>query len=100
MKIDLTSKSRFMANASKTEAPVALPYLDIVSMDNIWLAFLIAALNELDVMACDIGNAYINAPYKKKICFKEGEECGDHQGTVMILVRSIYGLKTSGASWR
>ena len=49
-------------------------------------------------MACDIRNAYLNEPCKEKIWFKAGAECGEHQWKVMILVRALYGLKTSGAS--
>ena len=30
-------------------------------------------MNNLDVMACDIGNAYLDAPFKDKILFKAGE---------------------------
>ena len=61
---------------------------------------LIVALNDLDVMAWDIGNTYIYETCKENILFKSVAECGDHLGTVVILVRYIYGLTTSGVSWR
>ena len=61
---------------------------------------MIAALNDLDVMACDIGSAYINAPFEDIILFKAGSECGEKQGKVVILLQSLYGIKTSGASWQ
>ena len=63
VKMDFTLKSRFFANGSKTDAPVALTYSRVVSRDIVQLAFLIAALNDLGVMACGIGNAYCNAPF-------------------------------------
>jgi hypothetical protein len=53
------------------------------------------------MFACDIGNAYLNAPCKEKIWFEAGIECGRNaSGKAMILCRALYGLKSSGASWR
>ena len=57
-------------------------------------------LNKLKVLSCDIGNAYLNAPCKEKIWFVAGPECGRHRGKVCKLKRALYGLKSSGASWR
>ena len=78
MKMDFTRNSIFVANGSNTEDPVALTYSIIVSRYIILLALLIAAMNDLDVMACEIGNAYLNTPYKEKIWFKTVAECGEH----------------------
>ena len=98
MNMYFTWKARLVANGSKTEAPVSLTYSRVVSRESVRLVFWITALNDLDVTAYDIGNAYINAPCKEKIWFKSCEECGDHQGKVMILVQALYGIKTLGAS--
>ncbi len=58
-------------------------------------------MNDLDIFACDIGNAYLNAPCKEKIWFEAGRECGTAlRGNVMRLTRALYGLKSSSASWR
>jgi hypothetical protein len=62
--------------------------------------FLIAALNGLDLQACDVGNAYLNAPCREKIRFVAGPEFGEDQGKVIVVVRALYGLKSSGATWR
>lgn len=83
-----------------TEAPSSITYSSVVSRDSVRLAFLIAALNNLDVMMCDIGNAYLNAPCREKIWFKGGRETGEDKGKVLELKRALYGLKSSGASWR
>ena len=79
MKMGFTWKSIFVDNGSKTEVPVYLTYSIVVSRDIVRLAFLIAALNYLDLMACDIGNEYINAPCKEKIWFNLGSKCGENQ---------------------
>jgi hypothetical protein len=80
-----------------TEAPTSLTYSSIVSRDSVKIAFMIAALNDLDIMACDIGNAYLNEKCREKIWFVAGPECGEHRGKVCILTRALYGLKSSGA---
>ncbi len=83
-----------------TEAASSITYSSVVSRDSVRLAFVIAALNDLDVMMCDIGNAYLNAPCREKIWFKGGRETGEDKGKVLVMTRAIYGLKSSGASWR
>ncbi len=92
VKMDFTRKACFVANGSTTETPVALCYSSVVSRDSIRIAFLIAALNDLDIFACDIGNAYLNARCKEKIWFKAERECGAAlRGKVMRLTRALYG---------
>ena len=100
VKMDLTRKARFVAGGHLTEPPASITYSSVVSRDSVRLAFLLAALNDLDIMACDVGNAYLNAPCREKVWFVAGPEFGSRQGTVIKVVRALYGLKSSGASWR
>jgi hypothetical protein len=68
-----------------------------VSRNSVRLAFLIAALNNIDIMACDdLENAYLNAPCQEKIWFEGGIECGEDQGKVYVVVCPLYGLKSAG----
>ena len=60
----------------------------------------IAALNDLDVFACDVGNAYLNADCREKLWTIAGSEFGSEKGSVMLIVKALYGLKSSGAAWR
>ena len=64
------------------------------------LFFLLAALNDVDVLACNVQNAYINAETKEKVWFRGGDEMGPDKGKVVVIVRALYGLKSSGARWR
>jgi hypothetical protein len=57
--MDFTRKAGFVAGGHMTEAPSAITYSSIVSRESVKIAFLIAALNDLDIMSCDIGNAYL-----------------------------------------
>jgi hypothetical protein len=99
VKMDLTRKSQFVAGGHTTTTP-AQTYSSVVSRGSVRLAFLIAALNGLDPQAADIGNAYLNAECREKIWFIAGKEFGEHQGKCVIVVRALYGLKSSGAAWR
>ena len=82
VKIDLTRKARFVAGGHLTEPPASVTYCSVVSHDSVRLAFLIAALNDLDVMACNVGNAYLNVPCREKVWFVAGPEFRSRQGTV------------------
>jgi hypothetical protein len=70
----------------------------VVSRESVRLAFLIAGLNDLDVYAA---NAYLHAPCRENIWTIAGkQQLGSESGCVMLLVHALYGLKSSGASWR
>eukprot|EP00957_Ditylum_brightwellii_P071882 5463513-Ditylum_brightwellii.AAC.1 len=51
-------------------------------------------------MAADIGNAYLNAQCREKVYFTAGMEFGAKKGQCVVVIRAMYGLKTSGAAWR
>jgi hypothetical protein len=104
VKMDFRRKSRFVAEGHTTMAPSSMTYSSVVSAcGSIRLAFLIAALNDLDILSCHLENAYLNAPAcREKIWFEGGIECGEDYGKVCrILVCSLYyGLKSAGAAFR
>jgi len=100
IKMDFTRKARFVAGGHMTDAPSSITYSSVVSRDSVRLAFLIAELNGLNVMACDIGNAYLHAPCREKVWFLGGIETGEDRGKILVITRALYGLKSSGASWR
>jgi hypothetical protein len=99
IKMDFMRKVRFIAGGHMTDTPAAMTYSSVVSRESVQLGFLIAALNGLDIMSCDLENAYLNAKCKEKSWFEGGIECGADQGKVLIFVRALYGLKSAGASW-
>ncbi|KAL7532462.1 hypothetical protein ACHAWF_009138 [Thalassiosira exigua] len=88
--MDFTRQARFVANGSTTDTPSALTYSSVVSRDSVRIALLVAVLKDLDIFACDIGNAYLNVPCKGRIWFVAGHECGhEMKGRVMKLVRAL-----------
>jgi hypothetical protein len=58
IKMDITRKVRFVASGHMTDTPAAMTYSSVVSRETVRLGFLIAALNGLDIMSCDLENAY------------------------------------------
>ena len=100
VKMDLTRKARFCANGNEAEAPASITYSSVVSRDSIRIVFLIAGLNDLDILAADVKNAYLNANVRERIWFVGGIETGEGCGKVCVLVKALYGLKSSGAAWR
>jgi len=57
----------------------------------------LAELNELEIMSADIGNAYLKAYTKEKVYCVAGPEFGDLAGHTLIIIKALYGLRTSGA---
>jgi len=66
--------ARFVACGYTTDRPASLTSSSIVSRDSVRIAFTLAALNNLDIWACDIGNAHLNAKCREKIWTKAGTE--------------------------
>ncbi len=97
---DFTRKARLVAGGHTTETPASSTYSSVVSRESIRVAFLLAALNDLDLFVANVGNAYLNAPCWEKIWCRAGKEFGSDEGCIMIIVRALYRLKTSGATWR
>ena len=99
--MDLTRKARFVAGGHQTDPPKESTYSSVVSRDSVRIAFLIAALNNLDILSADVQNAYLNAPTKEKVYTTAGLEFGAvNKGRFVLIVRALYGLKSSGARWR
>lgn len=100
IKSDFSRKCRYVAGGHKTDPPASITYASVVSRESVRIAFLVAALNGLDIQSADIGNAYINAPCRERIGITCGPEWGPLQGRKAKVVRALYGLKSSGAAWR
>jgi len=103
VKIDLTRMARLVAGGHRS--PSVKPhasYSSVASRDSIRLCFMLAALNEIDILMGDIGNAYLNVPNKERVHVICGPELFGpvNQGKKAVIIRALYGLKTAGNSWR
>ena len=57
-------------------------------------------MNDLKVLAYNIQNAYLTAPCHKKIWMTTGAEFRSDTGKIILVVRVLYGLKSSRAAFR
>ena len=93
-------KARLVGGGHTTDPPSSLTYSSVVSRDSVRILLLVAALNDLNILACDIQNAYLTAKCRENIYTIAGPEFGSEEGAVMIIKMALYGLKSSGAAFR
>ena len=99
---DLTRKARLVAGGHRhKDVPSHATYSSVASRDSVRIMFMVAALNDIDVLCTDIGNAYLNAVNREKVHVIVGPELFGKQysGQYAVIVRALYGLKSAGAAW-
>ena len=92
-------KARLVAGGHVTTVDANLAYSSVVSRDSVRILFLLAALNDLTVSACDIQNAYITADNREKIYCIAGPEFGSQMGSIFIIKKALYGLRSAGGAF-
>ena len=55
-----TRKARYVAGGHTTDPPFSITYSSVVSRNSVRIAFTLAALNDVEIRADDIGNSYLN----------------------------------------
>jgi hypothetical protein len=85
VKMDFNCKARFVAGGHTSDTPGLITYSSVVPRNSVRPAFYIACLNDLDVLAGDVTNAYLNAKCREKIWFEGGIETGEDKGKVLIV---------------
>ena len=65
-----------MANGNETEMPSTLTYSSVASRDSVRIARLVASINDLQLLACGIQNAYLTADCREKAYIIAGPEFG------------------------
>ena len=100
VKFDLRRKARLVAGGNWTDPGYEDVYSGVVSIETIRLGFFLAALNGLDICAADVGNAFLHGITNEFVYSIAGPEFGPKlQGRVLIIKKSLYGLRTSAARW-
>ena len=88
-------KSQMVAGRNKNTTLYSLTSLSVVSRDSVRIALTISALKNLKLLECDNHNAYLNANFWDKIWTMAGPEFGPEQVKVVLVVRSMYVMKSS-----
>ena len=81
------------------DTPAVVTYASVVSRETVRIALTIAALNDLEVKASNVMNAFLTALCTEKIWTTLGPEFGENVGKKAIIVRVLYGLKSAEASF-
>ena len=76
VKMDFTRKARWVLDGHKTLDPISSTYAGVVSRESVQIALTYTALNDLDVFAADIQNAYLQAPSSQENYIICGQEFG------------------------
>jgi hypothetical protein len=76
IKMDFTTKARFVAGGHLTDPPKDSVYSSVVTRESVRLFFLIAALNDLDVLACDVQNV-VTCKMHTSMVYDRLVRCGD-----------------------
>jgi hypothetical protein len=98
VKFDGRRKARLVAGGNHTQPSKEDIYSGVVGIESIRMGFLIAELNELEVCAADIGNAFLYGKTREKVMIRAGREFGEHAtGQMLIVDKSLYGLRSSSA---
>ena len=79
-----------MAGGHLTNTPVDSVYAGVVSLQGLCICIFLAELNGMEAYATDIGNAYLEATTKEKVCIKAGPEFGDKEGHLLVIHKKRY----------
>ena len=81
VRMDFTRKARWVLDGHRLPDPFGPTYAGVVSRDSVRIAFTYAALNDLELLAADIRNTYLQAPSSQKDYIMYGPEFGlEHVG--------------------
>jgi hypothetical protein len=101
IKMTFERKARWVLDGHKTPSPTTSTYAGVVSRESVRIALTYAALNDLDVTAADIRNAYLQAPSSEKHYIICGPEFGlENVGKRALIRRALYGGKSAGRDFR
>jgi hypothetical protein len=103
VKHDGRHKARLvLAGGHLTGTPIDSVYSTVVSLKGVCFFVVFAAeLNQLLVWTTDVGNAYLESYTQEKEYFIAGPEFAPFglEGHILLIVRALYGLKSSGLQW-
>ena len=89
MKHGRRHKARLVAGGHLTDDPIESVYSSVVSLRSLRLVIFLAELNQLDLWGADVGNAYLEAFTKEKVCFIAGEGFGNLIGHTLVIVKVL-----------
>ena len=97
VKHDGQHTARYVAGGHLTDPPLDSIYSGVVSLHSLLLMIFLAELNGLQLYAADVGNAYLEAKTREKVCAYGGPEFREFgsEGHLLVIVQALYGFKIS-----
>ena len=87
VKMNFHHKAQFVTGGHTTNLPAESTYAGVVSRESVRVAFTLAALNDLDIFAAGVQNAYLTAICGEKIIYNCGSEFrSEHKGKTTVVV--------------
>ena len=88
-----------MADGHLTPENIENIYSGVVSLRTLRLVIFLGKLNHLELWGADIGNAYLEAYTEEKLYIVADPEFQELEGYILISLKALYGLKSSGKRW-
>ena len=98
-KKDQRHKARLVIRGHKVDSTGHNVHSSQVDNMSVLLLFLIAKHVGLDIMTCDVSNAFVTAPNSEKVWAVAGDEFGDKKGSTVEIQRALYGLAGSARAF-
>eukprot|EP00957_Ditylum_brightwellii_P065119 4939469-Ditylum_brightwellii.AAC.1 len=99
VKHDLRRNAHFVVGGHVIDSTGHVTYSSTIKDLSVRLMLLIAVKHDLGFMAGGIGNAFCTAPCTEKIWSMKGDQFGNKKGSIVVLKRALYRLKTASASF-
>ena len=96
VKQDLRRRARLVAGGHMTAPIKESSYSGVVSLRSFRICIFLGELNGLNIGSADVSSAYLEAYTQEKVVFTAGEEFGELCGHTLIIVKALYGLRSSG----
>jgi hypothetical protein len=99
VKHDLRHKAHLVTGGHLTDPDNEGTYSGVASLRTMRIGLVAEELNNLNIMVGHISSAYLEAYTQEEVCFRAGTEFGPLERHLLLIVRDLYGLRTSGARW-
>ena len=97
---DFSKKAQLVGGGHTTTSPSSIIFSLVLSRDSVGIRLTIASLNNIDILAYDIHNAYLTALCRENIWTFAGPEFGEEEGTLMLVKMVLCGIKSSGVAFQ
>ena len=100
VKHDGRRKARLVAGGHMVAVHGISARSTVVKGVSLRLLDIVAHRDNLTILCGDIGNAFVTAPCLEKVYAIAGQEFGQREGSLMIIKKALYGLKSSSRAFR